>query len=305
VAIHNFESVYKRFPAATTRAPEAGNKYMHGPTWWVYILPYIEQDNVYNRTTFSSVGGVNESFWFADTGAVNKAVYNGIKFSMIRCPSSTLPEWNLINRNDYQAYEPTYTCILGSSRHPSTDTTSGNGPVSDGGVLVLRQTPEQAIRITDITDGASNTIMVAEQSAWSDPLQAPVDIGPTGGPPDLQPIYSDMRSSDSRGAFMGTSYVAQPRGPGSLIGCGIPGGSDTNCKRCYNTTTIHTAGISRTFVFAQSGDEKCNTPLNSAHTGGINSLFADGSVRFLNSSIPLDTLKTLVDRDDGIAVSLP
>src|SRR5262249_9984879 len=150
-----------------------------------------------------SVGGSNVTFWFADTGAVNKAVYDSVVFPIMKCPASTLPDWNKINEAQYRAYEPSYTCILGSDRHPSTDTSAANGPVSDGGVLLLRVTAGEAIRMMSITDGTSNTIMVGEQSDWSNPLQS-------------DPLYSDMRSSDSRGAFMGTSHVTQPKGPGSL-----------------------------------------------------------------------------------------
>src|ERR1700682_2611714 len=68
LAIHNYEGIYKRFPPAATRIPDP-NYWMHGPTWWVYILPYIEQDNVYRKTTFPGQVGnnVNVTFWFADT----------------------------------------------------------------------------------------------------------------------------------------------------------------------------------------------------------------------------------------------
>src|SRR5262245_1488049 len=41
LSIHNFEGVYGTFPAATTRV--AIDEWMHGPTWWVYTMPYIEQ----------------------------------------------------------------------------------------------------------------------------------------------------------------------------------------------------------------------------------------------------------------------
>src|SRR5262249_891869 len=51
LAILNYEATLGRFPPATTRIPDP-NYWMHGPTWWVYTLPYIEQDNVYNKTTF-------------------------------------------------------------------------------------------------------------------------------------------------------------------------------------------------------------------------------------------------------------
>jgi prepilin-type N-terminal cleavage/methylation domain-containing protein/prepilin-type processing-associated H-X9-DG protein len=300
IAIHNFQLAKERLPPASTRIPDP-NYWMHGPTWWVYILPYVEQGNVYNKTTFQNAPGVNETFWFADTGAVNKSVYEGIVFPIMRCPSSSLPEWNLIDEESnpttgYRAYEPTYTAILGSNQHPSTDTTARNGPVSDGGVLVIRVTPEQAIRITDITDGTSNTIMVGEQSDWSNPR-----VTGNGDPTDTQ--YSDMRSSDSRGGFMGTSYATQPNGPGSLTGCG--GRNTNNCMRCYNTTTVVAAPNSKAFVFSQSGDERCGTPIQSVHPGGPNVLFADGSVRTLNPSIDLATFKNLVDRNDGNVVSIP
>jgi prepilin-type N-terminal cleavage/methylation domain-containing protein/prepilin-type processing-associated H-X9-DG protein len=301
LAIHNYHDVYKRLPPASTRIPDP-NYWMHGPTWWVYTLPYVEQDNVYKKTTFNNAPGVNQTFWFADTGAVNKAVYEGVAFPMLRCPASSLPEWNLINEETgpntgYRAYEPTYTAILGSRRHPSTDTTARNGPVSDGGVMGIRVSAQQANRITDITDGTSNTIMVGEQSDWSNPL-----VSGTGDPlADIE--YSDMRSSDSRGAFMGTSYATQPNGPGSLVGCG--GRKTNNCMRCYNTTTVVAPFNSKTFIFSQSGDERCGTPIQSVHTGGANVLFADGSVQFLANGLDLNTFMNLVDRNDGNVIQLP
>jgi prepilin-type N-terminal cleavage/methylation domain-containing protein/prepilin-type processing-associated H-X9-DG protein len=308
VAIHNYHDTNKRLPPASTRIPDP-NYWMHGPTWWVYTLPFVEQSPVYQRTTFANKAGVNNTFWFADTGAVNKSVYEGVIFPLMRCPMSTLPEWNLIDEESnpttgYRAYEPTYTAILGSDRHPSTDTTSHNGPVSDGGVLGIRKNPGEAIRLGDITDGTSNTIMVGEQSAWSDPLQ-------TGNnPPILDTLYSDMRSSDSRGAFMGTSYATQPKGPDSLgpypatkASCG--NGNSTNCMRCYNTTTVVAALGSKIFKFSQSGDERCGTPIQSVHGDGANVLFADGSVQYLTSAIDINTFKNLVDRDDGQVITLP
>jgi prepilin-type N-terminal cleavage/methylation domain-containing protein/prepilin-type processing-associated H-X9-DG protein len=298
IAVLNYEVAVGRFPPASTRIPNP-NYWMHGPTWWVYTLPYVEQDNVYNKTTFTNQPGVNETFWFADTadgGAVNRAVYEGVVFPLLRCPASTLPEWNQIDletspTHGYRAYEATYTCILGSDRHPSCDTTSANGPVSDGGVMGIRVTPQQAVKMTDVTDGTSNTIMVGEQSDWSNPR-------------DPDPLYADMRSSDSRGAFMATSHETQPKGPGSLAGCG--GVGSNNCMRCYNTTTVSTAPFgSKVFRFSESGDERCGTPIQSVHPGGANVLFADGHVVFLANGIDLNTFKNLVDRDDGNVVQLP
>ncbi len=293
LAIHNYHDATGAFPAATTRVPDP-NYWMHGPTWWVYTLPFIEQDNVYKRTTFQNQPGVNNTFWFADGGAVNRIVYQAVSFPMTRCPSSGLPEWNIINQAQYQAYEPTYTAILGSARHPSTDTTARNGPISDGGVIGLRVNPQDGTRMTGITDGTSNTIMIGEQSDWAFPRQT-------------NPIYDDIRSSDSRGAFMGTSYVTQPKGRGSLDFCRGNGSvnRNNNCQRCYNTTTVVWPIGRKQFQFASMGDQRCGTPLQSAHTGGAMMLFADGHVQFLRDGTDLITLQNLVDKDDGNVVNVP
>jgi hypothetical protein len=45
----------------------------------------------------------------------------------------------------------------------------------------------------------------------------------------------------------------------------------------------------------------CNTPLASAHPGGVEAVLADGSVRFITDVMDLTTLKRLADRDDGQA----
>jgi prepilin-type processing-associated H-X9-DG protein len=45
-----------------------------------------------------------------------------------------------------------------------------------------------------------------------------------------------------------------------------------------------------------------NIPLNSAHTGGVNSLMGDGSVRFLRDSTALATLAMLAMRNDGLVI---
>lgn len=214
LAILAYEGAYKRMPPAATR--NVANSWMHGPTWWVYILPYIEQQVIFNNVSMSFTFYLNDAP--ASVGP-NQLAFEGAQFPVMRCPASSLPFWNdpAVSGAGYNAWEPTYTCILGSNTHPTADTTANNGPVSDGGVLVLRNKADGAVRIAQITDGTSNTIMVGEQSAWSDPLNA-------------TQYYADMRSSDSRGAFMGTSYVTQPNGNGSLVGCN--GAGTNNCMRC-------------------------------------------------------------------------
>jgi prepilin-type processing-associated H-X9-DG protein len=283
IAIHNYEGTYGQFPPATTRVEP--DTWMHGPTWWVYILPYVEQDNAYNKISFN-----RQTFWFGDTDAArtaNKNIWFQIHFPFMECPSSSLPRFsNNTTSRDVGYQEPFYTCILGSDDHGTSSGggSQNRGPVSDGGIIVLRG----GVRHGSISDGTSNTIMIGETSDWG------VD-----GAGALQ----DIRVSNRRGFHMGTSHVGKPAGPGSMEA----GRSCThaNCQRCYNTTTVALPINAKRYVFRTHGELSCTRPIQSAHVGGANVVFGDGHVSFLSDGLPLQTLKNLANRDDGRVVELP
>src|SRR5207248_11335259 len=50
LSIHNFEGVCGTFPPAMTRVDI--DTWMHGPTWWVYTMPYVEQNAAYSKIQF-------------------------------------------------------------------------------------------------------------------------------------------------------------------------------------------------------------------------------------------------------------
>jgi len=66
----------------------------------------------------------------------------------------------------------------------------------------------------------------------------------------------------------------------------------TSVRYKINDKTWENRGVNSTF-YGQ------NRPLQSAHNGGISSLFFDGSVRFLTDSMALQTLYNLSNIDDG------
>ena len=71
--------------------------------------------------------------------------------------------------------------------------------------------------------------------------------------------------------------------------------------RSYVMTTIRDAPNPRGTA-SYMNNVQCNTPLTSAHPGGVQVGLADGSVRFLTDNVNLVTFKHLADRDDGNAI---
>jgi prepilin-type processing-associated H-X9-DG protein/prepilin-type N-terminal cleavage/methylation domain-containing protein len=297
LALHSYEGSYGVFPAATTRVNT--DAWMHGPTWWVYILPHIEQGGAYSKINFNRT-----TFWFGSTGAEaapNKEIWRNVHFSIMECPSTDLPRFSTAN-NEVGYQRPCYTCILGSDTHISADRTpaQNRGVVSDGGVLTLAR----GQNITAVADGTSNTIMVGEQSGpmWHNNGQRLPIAGDSAN--------RDGRVDNNRGFHMGTSHVGYPSGNGTMAfdrNCKYSNSGGNNCARCYNTTTISNRGIngSRGMLSDDFAELRCNKPLTSPHSGGINAVFADGHVTFLTDSTPLATLKAMVDRDDGVSFTLP
>jgi prepilin-type N-terminal cleavage/methylation domain-containing protein/prepilin-type processing-associated H-X9-DG protein len=294
LALHNYHGVYGQFPAAQTRV--VSDTWMHGPTWWVYIMPYIEQDVFYSKINFNRT-----TFWLGSTGAEatpNREIWRNIHFPMMECPSSDMDRFSAAAGSGDVGYQrPFYTAILGASDHRSADTagSQNRGPVSDGGVLTLMR----GQKLEACSDGASNTVMVGEQSDWmwhANGTRLPL-------PGDLN---GDARVDNNRGFHMGTSYVGFPSGNGTMIAENMGGNcanstGAANCQRCYNTTTINNRGINAKtgLVFNDYGELKCNKPLTSPHPGGVNGLFADGHIALLADRLPLQTLKNMVNRDDG------
>jgi prepilin-type processing-associated H-X9-DG protein/prepilin-type N-terminal cleavage/methylation domain-containing protein len=300
LSILNFEGVYGKLPPAATRVEI--DTWMHGPTWWVYTMPYVEQNNAYDKIVFP-----RQTFWFGGTTHANKTIWYKKHFPYMECPSSTSVVPRFSQGNADEGYQrPFYTCILGAVPHPTAMTQNPsqfNGPVSDGGAITLGR----GQRLAAVTDGTSNTMMVGEQSGkmWHNNGQ-PLPVG-------TDPFDYDGHVDNNRGFHMGTSHVGYPEGDNTMDGppTNPPGPTPKNCThpncaRCYNTTTINTRGIvKRGLVFNDYGQSKCNKPLNSEHPNGANILFVDGHVQFITATIPLLTLKQLANRDDGEVVVTP
>lgn len=287
LALHNYHDVFRSFPPQSTTANTGGQ---HGPTFWVKLLPYIDQAPLYGQ--LSGVGfGKDVNYWLGSNNAKTNAIevmFASANVSGYRCPSSALPETQATGGQNHVWHS--YVGISGSHGYlrptpfgASTtadgvaDLAEGNSSWSGGGVFI----GNKGIKIRDITDGTTNTILVGEQSAYLIGNRQNRTACPTSGP------WMGIKNSRVMGSGRAENYMRAGSAPAD------------NDDRCFNLTTIRESPNPPVgSAIQQQG--RCNTPLASHHTGGVQVLMGDGTVRFLSDNIDLGSiLFNLADRDDG------
>jgi prepilin-type N-terminal cleavage/methylation domain-containing protein/prepilin-type processing-associated H-X9-DG protein len=324
LALHNFHDTMGLLPSAGSadgKPLSSGGTFKgEGTNWSVYILPYVEQGSIFNQLTFKGDSGwVNNP---GDGGGTtpatssaynNVAIVNGAGLKLYRCPSDPKPatirndsnvrdssgnESILVPRNSYVAIAGAVDNLDGSGQFResrNTDNSSWSwqfGVTSWGGVL----TPDyQGTKITSISDGTSNTLVISEQAS---------QLTATQGTGIVNDQYSVTSTGGGlfRGHSNGVSSSGQINAPSKSMDA--RGQTYTTIRYRINQKNGWTCGGTNGIGVCGGGSgywnsEGANVPLVSNHSGGVNALFADGSVHFLRDSVDLVTLARLATRDDG------
>jgi prepilin-type processing-associated H-X9-DG protein len=148
--------------------------------------------------------------------------------------------------------------------------------------------------LSDVSDGLSKTIIVAEQTAPGNRPENTCTQRPSARSfPLMRSNSGPMLWGDAAdwGVIpMETAYATTP--PGHNSGDGP--GSTTVVRWPINTTTkmFATDGLTPNGQYANG--------INSIHAGGANVLFCDGTVKFLSQDTTWDVLKYLCILDDGV-----
>jgi prepilin-type N-terminal cleavage/methylation domain-containing protein/prepilin-type processing-associated H-X9-DG protein len=325
LAIHNFHDSKSFLPSAgcDDGLPLAPGPFPNGPAtggegtnWSVRILPFVEQGNIWNRLTFTGDSGWTANPALPNDSAVNNVtVAQGIVIKMYRCPSdphpalipngSNVPNGLTVNRNSYVAIAGAMNNLDGSGQFKesrNTDNSSWSaqwGVNAWGGALCPGFSK---VTLSTISDGTSNTMMVSEQSDYLF-----YNDGSKGGDYDMTSLQD--------GLFRGFAAAGLDSQNNILPGANwmdARGQTFTTIRYPINQKTGWVKGL-----VCQSTDPGCgvspsqwqsegaNVPLVSPHNGGVNALFADGSVHFLSDATSILTLALLATRDDGQVVSLP
>jgi prepilin-type N-terminal cleavage/methylation domain-containing protein/prepilin-type processing-associated H-X9-DG protein len=275
LAVMNFENTYSRLP------PGDANVGAHG-TWQHYLLPYIEQQNLYGL--YVNLGGA--PYGVAGTPApptYTSTTYNGATIGNLQVSETVLPtltcpsEQSGSTRTSGPNGQPfgfgNYACNFGNTMR--TQNKAGRDPFAAairpsfaGAPFTYGQTSGKPTQMTlgSIADGTSNTLLLAEI---------------------LQGIS--------------TATITEYRG----MGWYGPGGE-------FTTFTTPNSGTADNIQFANYCNNQPQLGLpcqlgadwalaaRSRHAGGVNAVMSDGSVRFYSNSIDPATWSLLGSSQDGL-----
>jgi prepilin-type N-terminal cleavage/methylation domain-containing protein/prepilin-type processing-associated H-X9-DG protein len=232
------------------------------------ILPFMEQDNLYKQINL--------------TVAASNVANDGPKATTVRmliCPSDAIdiPPVGLGGNNYFANYgtEPWFF---------------QNSSIANG-VFALRDA--KGISVTGIADGSSNTAAFAElakgdfNNATSTPRSDWYNATALGAPTTADQANSLCVGIDKTNL----SYQW------------LSGGNEWLNDNANGTAYTH-VGLPNTTSCGFPGNLRFSVNASSYHTGGVNVLLCDGSVKFINNSIALQTWRALGTRSGGEVFTL-
>jgi prepilin-type processing-associated H-X9-DG protein len=285
LAFHAYHGSYKRFPQVyrplatpdPTAPPGTGT---YGAAVFTLILPYIEQNAIYQRID------VNRAALSVVNMPPGNPAYSNV-IPIYLCPSAPAQpavDYSAELANSFNnfgiavAYPP--GMVWGRTDYaPDAGMQAAVPGINiNAGASIICQPPDEPVRIGDVSDGTSNTMMIIEDAG------RPTWYGSNGAV--TMPSYTGAAGTTPQGGGAWAdplNYIAtnggDPSGTGIAAGggfMGIPLAPWSCASGCTNDSEI--------LAF---------------HTGGSNVCFGDGSVRFVRNGLTMNQASALLSRAGG------
>ena len=288
IALQGYASDHQVFPAAKGFEPgfkisPAGLKDGYRDySAHCYLLPYLDQRNVYNSVNFDL--GVPDWWELSQPTKVSLAntTVMGMSISVFLCPTDPNAISTSPGRNSYRANVGIGLCG-----------DSGGCGVEDGRGALLHG---EFVKISDVFDGMTNTIAFSEKvcGGATQQFSPETDFVFIDSSFDCRRIDSDWMVSKCRGVtqpvakfFTGAGYTWSVGGTKytSYTHAGPPNSPSVDCAIRGVKPPCGAFGA------------------RSRHPRGVNSLFCDGAVQFIGSSIELTLWRALGTRNGGEVVA--
>jgi prepilin-type N-terminal cleavage/methylation domain-containing protein/prepilin-type processing-associated H-X9-DG protein len=313
LAAHNYESANGYLPPEHGTVNINGVYYSNDASPQALILPYVEQSNKYNLfnlnyKTWNDTDVVTGTFTPGPSGQGINLPARIQDIPIYVCPSdasSTIRGANQNNTSDLTFPEGrlNYLGCLGATSQFLT-TNLGAGIFCPGAVSANQQL--KGITIVSITDGTSNTALFGEVMRTT----------------DTWPHHSGIRTNTV--IILDSSVTAGPDNDGRAIpscATGAPWTSSISYTglqfdRDLWGTTFYTHTLPPNWNRkVSSGNQQYNcgntaitqfhVAASSYHTGGVNVVLADGSVRFFSDSIDFPSWQAYGSRAGGEVIANP
>lgn len=292
LASHNYHDSYHNFPYGKGKSYQ-GSPLVPGvpvyPRWseMALLLPFMEQGNLFNSIDFNyppetpGMGGVvNFMPAYQNPGRQNASASRSI-VSIFLCssdPAQEPPDWP--GQCNYLGnMGTTYMCDV-SEKAPSTlDPTAQ----ADGIFYYL-----SSVRLTDVTDGTSNTALFSEKLRGQGNPNPRTDMFVMPAASSMAQAYSQCEGINPTTATPLTSKQGYSWVMGEM------------CCTTYNHVALPNTNTCASTGFPGGMQNMAMVvPPSSWHTNGINLLLCDGSVHFVSNGISLPTWRALGSRNGG------
>ncbi len=266
LAIHNYHDANNKLPVSQYgdySDPAAFGGFSYNSQSWsflAFILPYMEQDNVYRTGNIPAAS-------LGSSAATGQAVKTYL------CPSDQMSSLRTFNQrsryagsNSYLVGLTNYKGVLGSNfnygdyANASPNFTNGGDGFWGANGLFSLDKWKGPVTLVGISDGTSNTFMVGEDM-WT-------------------PEYAN---GNQPGNGFSWAHAVE-----ATLTCAMP----PNYIKHTNGTPINVTSTDQAEWGSYHG-------FKSKHTGGVQFVYADGSVHFVRDAIPLSTYRALASYAGG------
>jgi prepilin-type N-terminal cleavage/methylation domain-containing protein/prepilin-type processing-associated H-X9-DG protein len=245
LALHNYHDALGQFPLGQYNVFEQNSDPWDRACWVHFLLPYLEQEALYRIYEAAKAGY---------PGVLNAPNKETLIPTLI-CPTDPSSPKTLThdtNNGRTQGLHVNYVLCAGSTTYGTT------GQGLNGMFYVQSQT-----RITDVTDGTSNTLMASEILVVPD-----------------SPSANDMRGRYSN-SWEGNSLFSTLNPPNTPVG-------DRQQYSCIPLPQAPCATSGENVLYARGN-----------HSGSVNGLLADGSVRSIANAVDVGVYRALGTRAGG------
>jgi prepilin-type N-terminal cleavage/methylation domain-containing protein len=291
IGLHHYHDVYGRLPYGKGPNFVASRPGSAAYARWsvqALLLPYIEQDNLYNSIDFT---------WPPETPGMGNNVVNFMppfqnpaRQNAVPCravvPTYLCPSDISVNSNDWPGQNNYYanlgtTFLCDLSEGFASTIAPGESP---NGVFYF----QSKIRMADILDGTSNTVFFSEKRRGNGALNPRTDMFIIPNTNTLDLTYSTCQGVNP----LTTTPLTSVQGASWVMG-------EMCCTTYNHVSTPNSLSCAGTPFPGNMANMAMDVPPSSLHTGGVNCLLGDGSTRFISDGISLTTWRALGTRNRG------